>query len=629
MTTDKRFSLKRLLRCLAAFAVGINVSFIYIQWQSSIPQTAYDYYQLGKKWELGGQYDRAEVALTKSLKMDPRFGKAYLMMGVLQNEKANYASAIVYFQKSIEFLKGSDKANEAIAYYDLGHAYEQLGDGANAWTYFREAYARQSYMSPHLWPDKAQKNVYYVIHNDEQGFKERLRSQSDRLPEAVQRRINRYRSEGSAGKYVKDAQQYLADNPGSPYADEFRKFLVSGLLYKGRAQEALEHIQQLNAARLSDNDWAWLKYMRALAHKDLHQYDLALNDLDDLLYGDNRYYSQDILLHEKSLVFKAKGDKGAEEQALLQLLQRKDGEDSYKYYEHYRLSEIYLYSGKYKKSFQHYFPHGDFRLLWFPLIFAVVAAGAVLFVFFLIHRVFFGSRREEVKGSPFRLWHLYSFMVVSSVVPLILFHGFMAYDYYVLDVFSRFQLNPFLISLFVSDIIFVWLALYLLGQKCGLDSKTLGFYSRGPKFDFALPVVLAVALGAATLGYSFLLERFGVKDIPQGYGEEVISNIVSGRDMGQIILLIVLVVVITPIVEEVIFRVFAFQYIRRYTNPWTAVILSSLLFASGHGEWMHVPFYFLIGCVLAMAYVKTRTIYPSMIVHGLNNLFSFYFNCWK
>lgn len=628
MSAYKGFSLKRLLRWLAAFAVGINIGFVYVRYQSSPlqnPKTAYDYYQLGKKLELEEEYDKAEAALAKALKMDPWFGRTYLMMGVLHNEKGNYAKAIEYFQQSLELLRGNDKANEAIAYYDLGHAYEQLGDAANAWIYFRKAYAMQSYMSKEQWPDNPEKNIYYVIHDDEQKFKERVGA-PDELPEAIRLRISRYQNY-KYEKILKDAQGYLADNPNSPYANEFRKYLVYGFLYQDRPQEALDQINQLNAAKLSDEDWTWLKYMRALAYKDLHKYDLAVNDLDELLYGDNRYYGRSELLYQKSLVFKEKGDRGAEEQILLQLVQKK-GDDGYKYHAYPRLAEIYLYDGQYKKSFPYYFPKGIFPSLWPPLVVAIVMTGGILLVFFIIYRLFFDYKRVEIRSSPFRLRHLYLFMVVSSIVPLLLWQSFMAYDYYALDIFSRSQLNPYLMSLVLSDIIFIWLALYLLNKKCGLDQRALGFYSRGPKFNIALPVILTVCTLAVAWGYSFLLGHLGIKDIPQGYLKEIISNTLASKNIGQIIFLVIMSVVITPIAEEVVFRVFAVQYIRRYTNLWLAVILSSLLFAFGHGKLILLPLYFFVGSVLAITYVKTKTIYPSIIAHSLNNFLFICLNFW-
>ena len=78
-------------------------------------------------------------------------------------------------------------------------------------------------------------------------------------------------------------------------------------------------------------------------------------------------------------------------------------------------------------------------------------------------------------------------------------------------------------------------------------------------------------------------------------------------------------VVIAPFCEEVFFRGFVFPGLRRGMSLGWAIIISSLLFGVAHADPGSFPVLFVIGLALAFLRWRTRSIWPCIMLHMLNN----------
>ncbi len=78
-------------------------------------------------------------------------------------------------------------------------------------------------------------------------------------------------------------------------------------------------------------------------------------------------------------------------------------------------------------------------------------------------------------------------------------------------------------------------------------------------------------------------------------------------------------VVIAPFCEEVFFRGFVFPGLRRGMSVGWAILVSSLLFATAHADPGSFPVLFVIGLALAFLRWRTRSLWPSILLHMLNN----------
>lgn len=86
-----------------------------------------------------------------------------------------------------------------------------------------------------------------------------------------------------------------------------------------------------------------------------------------------------------------------------------------------------------------------------------------------------------------------------------------------------------------------------------------------------------------------------------------------------------LLVVMAPIAEELLFRGYLFGKLQKAHMPvWLAVIAVSVVFAVMHGQVNVGIVVFLLSVVACGLRYYTKSIWPGAIVHGLNNLLTFY-----
>jgi len=78
-------------------------------------------------------------------------------------------------------------------------------------------------------------------------------------------------------------------------------------------------------------------------------------------------------------------------------------------------------------------------------------------------------------------------------------------------------------------------------------------------------------------------------------------------------------VFVAPFCEEIFFRGFVFTGLRRGMPIYLAVIISALLFAAAHGDPASFPVLLIIGLLLAILRWQTKSLWPGILLHCLNN----------
>jgi sodium transport system permease protein len=79
------------------------------------------------------------------------------------------------------------------------------------------------------------------------------------------------------------------------------------------------------------------------------------------------------------------------------------------------------------------------------------------------------------------------------------------------------------------------------------------------------------------------------------------------------------IVVLPAVCEELAFRGFILTGLRRRFRPWTAILLSSFLFALYHLNVFQLLPTFLLGVVLGLLAVRSGSLWPPMLFHFLHN----------
>ena len=86
------------------------------------------------------------------------------------------------------------------------------------------------------------------------------------------------------------------------------------------------------------------------------------------------------------------------------------------------------------------------------------------------------------------------------------------------------------------------------------------------------------------------------------------------------------IAIIPAITEEIAFRGVILNFLRPYGDGF-AILISSILFGLVHGNFVQIPFAFIVGLVCAVLVVKTNSIIPSILLHLLNNGTSVVLDC--
>ncbi len=90
---------------------------------------------------------------------------------------------------------------------------------------------------------------------------------------------------------------------------------------------------------------------------------------------------------------------------------------------------------------------------------------------------------------------------------------------------------------------------------------------------------------------------------------------------SSLLLNLVSTALLPAIVEEMVFRGYILGALRRHGDG-LAVVLTAALFGFFHGNILQFPFAFILGLGLGYAVVKTDSIWPAVVLHGMNNAMS-------
>jgi membrane protease YdiL (CAAX protease family) len=76
---------------------------------------------------------------------------------------------------------------------------------------------------------------------------------------------------------------------------------------------------------------------------------------------------------------------------------------------------------------------------------------------------------------------------------------------------------------------------------------------------------------------------------------------------------------VAPVCEEVFFRGYLLPGIARSMHVWAAIVVSSALFGIAHADLGSLAPLVVIGLLLGVVRYKTRSLWPSIFLHTLNN----------
>ncbi|MCL5283691.1 MAG: CPBP family intramembrane metalloprotease [Armatimonadetes bacterium] len=90
-----------------------------------------------------------------------------------------------------------------------------------------------------------------------------------------------------------------------------------------------------------------------------------------------------------------------------------------------------------------------------------------------------------------------------------------------------------------------------------------------------------------------------------------------------LVALVVAGAVIAPFSEEMVFRGFLLNALKKRFNPATAIIVSGIVFAAFHLPLLYIPAYVAMGIYMGYVYHKTGSLWVTFFLHLTNNALAF------
>lgn len=197
---------------------------------------------------------------------------------------------------------------------------------------------------------------------------------------------------------------------------------------------------------------------------------------------------------------------------------------------------------------------------------------------------------------------------------------------FVLGIVSNFgNLNPNepMYSLIIYNLTFILLSLWAIDRLKQLQIKVDYLVGHVPSNHRWLPTIgliisiLLFSLGSGQLVF-YLLSFTAPQVVESILGDKIfLSGSENFAPLLNNVLAVITVVLVAPITEELLFRGIL---LHRWTAKWgitPALLLSSLLFGILHANIVGLS---VFGLMMALLYLKTRTLIVPMICHSLNNL---------
>jgi uncharacterized protein len=169
------------------------------------------------------------------------------------------------------------------------------------------------------------------------------------------------------------------------------------------------------------------------------------------------------------------------------------------------------------------------------------------------------------------------------------------------------------LSTLAQDSVFVIAAIAVTAEAGRVSPRTFGFRKFGPS-AFGTMAIAFIAYFVLSAIYSALVAPPCDK-LPDDLGvkESTLLAVLAG----------VFVIGIAPVAEEFFFRGFLFQSLRKSLGVWIAAPASGLIFGALHFAPDKLVPLAILGTALAYVFHKTRSLWPCIMLHALNNTVAF------
>lgn len=166
----------------------------------------------------------------------------------------------------------------------------------------------------------------------------------------------------------------------------------------------------------------------------------------------------------------------------------------------------------------------------------------------------------------------------------------------------------------VQDLVVIAAAYYLTADLGTPTPRTFGLRPfRSSAFGWIFAALVAYLV--LTSIYTVLVDPPS-EQLPNGLenaDQDVLLAVATGM----------LLIVVAPFAEELFFRGFLYQAFRNSFGVLPGALLSALIFGAIHFEFFKLVQLAILGVILALLFEKTQSLWPPIILHGINNTLAF------
>ncbi len=105
----------------------------------------------------------------------------------------------------------------------------------------------------------------------------------------------------------------------------------------------------------------------------------------------------------------------------------------------------------------------------------------------------------------------------------------------------------------------------------------------------------------------------------QGGNNPILQLVLEERDPIALGMFLFTAAIAAPVFEEILFRGFLLPSLTRYMSTWSAIGLSSLIFATAHLSFSEVLPLTVLGAILGFVYARSRNLMSSILLHSTWN----------
>ena len=190
--------------------------------------------------------------------------------------------------------------------------------------------------------------------------------------------------------------------------------------------------------------------------------------------------------------------------------------------------------------------------------------------------------------------------------------------------------NVILPMILVQNLVFFAVPALYIVRKYGLKLREIGLPLLPRRRDWAagliLGVVIFVLVQGLGIGLTALAEQFSafpaikaMLDYEKSNPVAQIAGSLSGVGKFGAIVGVIGFGIAAPIGEEMLFRAFAFNILRRRFGLVAGILISALIFTVGHTYAIGLPVIFVMGCLLAWTYYNSGSLWIPILIHCVNN----------